>query len=159
MRPQTMTVLALMCLAGSSPAVSAAWRAPMPSEIPAAQSLPAATQAAVWFAGETALPTGVALLASGQWMPVRDGRWLWIAYDQGSERAAPSFKARNVRRHPSWSPTSTRTISGSAGGESWRAPDQTRPSSFTPRSFLAERRRLASDQWGEPASSRRPAGN
>jgi hypothetical protein len=147
MRPQTMTVLALMCLAGSSPAVSAAWRAPMPSEIPAAQSLPAATQAAVWFAGETALPTGVALLASGQWMPVRDGRWLWIAYDQGSERAAPSFVV--AYEYTYYLGIGWRRVVAGAG------PD---PALFvhTPVVFGGTPA-LGFGSMGEPASSRRPS--
>jgi hypothetical protein len=93
MGPQTMTVLALMCLGGSSPAVSAPWRAPTPAEVLAVPSLPAASQVAPWSARQGSQPTGIALLASGQWMPVRDGRWLWIAYDQDSERTAPSFLA------------------------------------------------------------------
>jgi hypothetical protein len=107
MRLQTMTVLAVVCLAGSSaradapmlasaratstsPTVSAPSRAPMPAEILALPSTRPASRLALWSARETSQPTGIALLTSGQWIPVRDGRLLWIAHDQDSERAAQS---------------------------------------------------------------------
>ena len=93
MGPQTMTVLALTCLGGSPPAVSEPRRAPIPWEALAVPTLPAAQQVAPWSAREIPQPTGIALLASGQWIPVRDGRWVWIAYDQDSERAASSLVA------------------------------------------------------------------
>lgn len=106
MQRPAMIVLATVCVAGSSIA-HANVPSPTPVELishshatPASSGVstptailtlpdaPTRTKVGLWPAPQSSQAVGALLLASGQWVPVRDGVWLWIAYDQPAKYAA-----------------------------------------------------------------------
>jgi hypothetical protein len=107
MRLHTMALLATASFAGSSTAYADARAATLaqtsptpgatissrlgtPRGLPPVPASRIRSNVDLWSLRDSPPAPGVSLLASGQWVPVRDGRWIWIAYGESSRGTALS---------------------------------------------------------------------